>query len=540
MLKQVLIAFLPLAALVALPLALRPRGVVANFAPGPAERLVIVTPHNETIRYEFERAFVAHCRDVLGRRVAIEWRLPGGTADIVRYVDDQFAANFRRYWEAAPERGTWTREVAAGFTDARWDGAGVDSGPGRVARRLFLESAVGIGCDLLFGGGQYDISRLAQKGYAVDAGVRQRHPEWLDPEILPPRCGGEIFYDPDGRYYGVCLSSFGICVNPELSERLGVAMPAAWADLGRPELRDWVVVADPTKSGSINKCFELLVQQQMVEAIGRHGGRTPAALDEGWQEGLCLLRRIGANARTITDSASKVPRDVARGEAAAGMCIDFYGRAEAEWAERQSGNTRRLRFVAPRGGTVLTADPIMIFRGAPNRELAEAFVDFVLSESGQRLWNFRPGTPGGPERHALRRLPVRRDMYGPAERRQMSDPDAEPYAQEAGFSYDPSLTARYFSLVRVLFRCMVIEPWPELREAWSAITAAGGPEACPAAMAALARLPFTYGEAGTAVTALDPHAPGNSQLLGLRRQREWTEFFREQYRQARQLAQEGR
>ena len=57
----------------------------------------------------------------------------------------------------------------------------------------------------------------------------------------------------------------------------------------------------------------------------------PALLDAGWAQGMGLIKRIAGNARLVTDSASKVPRDVGRGDAIAGMCIDFYGRSEAEW-----------------------------------------------------------------------------------------------------------------------------------------------------------------------------------------------------------------
>ena len=39
---------------------------------------------------------------------------------------------------------------------------------------------------------------------------------------------------------------------------------------------------------------------------------------------------LAANARYFTDSSQKPPIDVAQGDCAAGICIDFYGRAQAE------------------------------------------------------------------------------------------------------------------------------------------------------------------------------------------------------------------
>ena len=72
-------ALAALAVLVATPwlLARPPEG-----APPGAATLVVMTPHNEYVRLEFERAFAAWARRELGLEVAIDWR-SGGTSDLV-------------------------------------------------------------------------------------------------------------------------------------------------------------------------------------------------------------------------------------------------------------------------------------------------------------------------------------------------------------------------------------------------------------------------------------------------------------------------
>lgn len=135
------------------------------------------------------------------------------------------------------------------------------------------------------------------------------------------------------------------------------------------------------------------------------------AVEEGWIEGWRLLQLTGANARYFTDTSQKPPIDVATGNCAVGMCIDSTGRQQEE-AVRRRDRSERLGYLSPVGGTVSSVDPIALLRGAPNRPAAEAFIDFALSMEGQKLWNFKPGTEGGPERFALRRLPVRKDFYG--------------------------------------------------------------------------------------------------------------------------------
>ena len=102
------------------------------------------------------------------------------------------------------------------------------------ARKKFLDSDTGIGIDLFFGGGQYDHQRQAAKGYSVDAGIQQKHPEWFDDKVIPYRFSGEIFYDKQGRYYGVCLAAFGICWN---NQRLAEMTEASFLETIEASIR---------------------------------------------------------------------------------------------------------------------------------------------------------------------------------------------------------------------------------------------------------------------------------------------------------------
>lgn len=520
------------------PLCLRDRGVGDQ---PDAEQLVIVSPHNEAIRFEFEQAFTAYAREHLGRRVDIDWRTPGGTSEIVRYVKSEYAAAFRQWWSG---HGEWTPAVRNGFLNRKLREPEADPEAWR-ARHAFLASDVGIGIDLFFGGGQYDFGRMAAEGMLVPCGFRGRHAELFEAPVpvLRQQIGGEIWHDVEDRYYGACLSAFGICFNLDRWQELGLGAgpqdwPESWDDLADPRLLGQVGVADPSKSGSITKCFEMLIQQKMAEVVDAEGGgdaaRTAgernAALGQGWEEAMLLIRRIGGNARYFTFSASRVPVDVDQGTVAAGMCIDFYGRAQAEWSKRGTGRDF-MRYVTPVGGSSVSADPIGLLRGAPHRELAEAFIDFVLAREGQKLWNYRAGESGGPTRYSLRRLPIRSDMYEEHDVEAMSDPGEKPLELATRFTYHPDWTGHLFGLIRVLLRVMIIDCHDELRSAWSAVCEAGGPEAVPQAMAQLRRLPFSYDGAGQIAREL-----GDKQER-VRHTRQWAAFFRRCYRDAEQLAQ---
>jgi hypothetical protein len=197
-----------------------------------------------------------------------------------------------------------------------------------------------------------------------------------------------------------------------------------------------------------------------------------------------LLQLVGANARYFTDTSQKPPIDVASGDCAAGMCIDFYG-TEQEEAVRRRGGGDRIGYVSPAGGASYSVDPIALLRGAKHRAVAERFIEFVLSLDGQKIWNFRVGTPGGPATFALRRMPVRRDFYAHAEWRQFrSDPDIDPYGDSGGLVYVRQWTGPLYLELAFIIRVMTEDTHPELVSAWRAIIAA--PE--PARSRALAAL----------------------------------------------------
>lgn len=459
----------------ALPFVLRPAKVVE----GPADAaLVIITPHNEALRSEFGRAFQRHYLAKTGRRVAVDWRVIGGTSEITRYLESEYTASFRNHWAGQLGR-RWNLDVQAAHAAAKFP---ADASPeAREARAAFLASNVGCGIDLFFGGGPYDFDKQAQAGRLVPSGVDVRHPEWFTDEILPVAHNGEPFRDPQGRWVGTVLSSYGILSNRLVLERLGVPVPHTWMDLADPRLVGEVALADPTKSSSIAKAFENLIQQQMKLALARSASsgrplkeREAEAVREGWASGLQLLQRMGGNARYFSDSSQKPPIDVAQGNAAVGVCIDFYGRQQAESVARR-GEGDRLEFNTPRGGSVSSVDPVGLLRGAPHRDVAEAFIDFVLSPEGQRIWNFKPGTMGGPDHYALRRLPVRKDYYTSEPREPRSDPLEEPFGGEDPLVYRPEWTGGLFREMAFILRVMCLDPHPELQRAWREIVAAGMP-----------------------------------------------------------------
>ena len=476
-----------LALIVALPLALR-RESAATSAQLADDRLIILTPHNETIRREYGEAFAAHWKRTTGRTLYIDWRTPGGTSEIRMVLDAGF--------KAAAESGR-----------------------------------AGIGVDVFFGGGEPDFSSQAKLGRLVPLRVFQSHPGWFaDGGPIPATFTGERYYPPDRVWVGTCLSQFGICYNPDVLQRLKLPSPTAWRDLADPGYAGTLALADPTKSGSVARAFELLVQGEILRQLERQPGQTrEAAIAAGWANGLQLIQRLAANARYFTDSASKIPQDVGQGNAAAGMCIDFYGRSYAAELTSRSGRPRVV-WLAPRLGTTLSVDPVAVLQGAPHPDVAQEFVEFCLSAEGQFLWFARPGTPGGPKERALYRTPIRRDLFTPERLADSTMPDSHPYDDPGNFNYQKELTGASFNTLRQIVKVMCIDSHEEMKSAWLALRDAGLPADALAVFSDVSVMPYSLGGHG------DPGFNDRDPLQAAAHAARLGEWFRANYRRAETMA----
>lgn len=537
MLRNALI-LLSLALIVGLPFALRPKN---NLLGQADETLVIITPHNEATRYEFTRGFREWHLARTGRTVRIDWRVPGGTSEIARYLASEYEAPFEHYWKRSVHQ-RWDAVARRSFADAKIP-LGADPSrdtPAQAARRAFLESGVGIGIDLFFGGGSFDFVQQGAAGRLVDARFISAHPEIFGdgPGLIPQTLGGETFWDQGGTWMGAVVSAFGICYNDHGVARSGAAAPPRnWADLASPPYFGETALADPNKSGSVAKAFEMIVQQAIGEQMKRPGnGAPPAArIAEGWAEAMRRIQRLGANARYFADDATKIPIDVGDGDAAVGMAIDFYGRFQAEnTRDPRTGGERMHYFNAP-GGTSIGVDSIGLLRGAPHRELAVEFITYVMSVEGQKLWNFKVGEPGGPAKYALRRLPIRPQLYAAEYAASRADPTVYPYEDAKKFDYHPEWTAALFNPLRFIVRVMAVDAHGEARDAMEALIKAGFPPRATAAFEEVSAVGFAAAGGRIKETLRSP-----DPLAEVRLAKEMSEGFRAQYRRAEALAREGK
>jgi len=139
-------------------------------------------------------------------------------------------------------------------------------------------------------------------------------------------------------------------------------------------------------------------------------------------------------------------------------CIDFYGIIRAVEAPEE------LVYLSPPGQTVFTPDPIAILKNPPHRQLAQRFVQFVLSRRGQAIWALRVGAPDGPVRNPLGRLPIRRDVYE-AYAQDLLPSTVNPYHLGQAMEMTGHRTAVSFSTLRLLVGAAAVDNLEGLRRA---------------------------------------------------------------------------
>jgi hypothetical protein len=235
---------------------------------------------------------------------------------------------------------------------------------------------------------------------------------------------------------------------------------------------------------------------------------------------------MAANARYFTDSASRPCADVGDGESAAGIAIDFYARVY----EGEIGS-HRLRFIAPRGATAITPDPVGVLYGTreDHAVTANRFVQFLLSREGQRLWNLDAGqSPYLPR--SLRRLPVRRDVY--ADRSGFADTD-NPFELAAGFNMRQRWMRQLGRLLPI-WAAAWLDAKSSLDEAYRAVLAVAEPARRERLIFELSDIPIEYDDLAQPGAGAGPGV--DTRLAAARERSRWGERFRSHYGSVRARA----
>ncbi|WEX76206.1 ABC transporter substrate-binding protein [Sinorhizobium numidicum] len=190
-------------------------------------------------------------------------------------------------------------------------------------------------------------------------------------------------HDADGAYYSTKMITTGIIYNTSAPMKA-----TGWQDLAKPQAKGLVTMPSPLTSGAA------LIHAQTLAGIS----------GLGWD----FYKALAENGATAAGGNGGVLKAVATGEKAYGMVVDFM-------AIREKARGAPVEFVFPAEGVSAVTEPVGILKTAKNAEAAKQFVDFLLSEEGQKLavkMGYIPAREGValpegyPARETIKVLPV--------------------------------------------------------------------------------------------------------------------------------------
>ena len=240
--------------------------------------------------------------------------------------------------------------------------------------------------------------------------------------------------DKDGYWVGTALEPYGLVYHPKRIQRLGIPEPKEWEDLLQPKLKGEVAQCAPTRSSSSNATYEV-----MLSMFGE---------EKGWD----WLRRLAANTGHFTARSRDVPTVVAKGEFAAGFAVPSYMAFE----EKLAGFD--IKFVAPKNSFV-TPEPMAILAGARHPKAARAFIEFLLTERGQKVFMERglfpitprykvQGAPGSTAELAVEFTGGVRSYFD----------------QDVSNVYDEGVATKRSDALKTKFRSDIEAKWDELKK----------------------------------------------------------------------------
>jgi iron(III) transport system substrate-binding protein len=212
--------------------------------------------------------------------------------------------------------------------------------------------------DVFWGGEGTLFDALAAEGLLEQVQLPQQIWDEIPATIGKPV--GLPLKDPKKFWVGTTLEPYGIIYQPKLLNRLGVEIKD-WEDLLNPKLKGQIAQCTPDRSSSSHATYEVILFMY------------------GWDKGWEWIRKLAANTGIFTARSRDVPNVVAKGEFAVGFAVPSY----MAFAEVLGGYD--VKYVYPKNAYV-TPEPMAVLKGAPHPKAGHAFIEFLLTEEGQKLF----------------------------------------------------------------------------------------------------------------------------------------------------------
>jgi len=183
----------------------------------------------------------------------------------------------------------------------------------------------------------------------------------------------EAFKDPDGYWVGFYFGAIGFASNSEQLEELGVDPPTSWYDLLKPEFKGRISLAYPYTSGTA-----YTVLAALVAIMGE---------DEAFEYWKQLHQQI----HHYNKSGSACVTQVGLGEVTVGIAFAH------DIVKKGISKGYPVVLTFPKEPTGYEIGAMSLIKGGPEPELAQKFIDWMLSVDAQNLMEQWYRIPLNPE-----------------------------------------------------------------------------------------------------------------------------------------------
>jgi iron(III) transport system substrate-binding protein len=197
---------------------------------------------------------------------------------------------------------------------------------------------------------QADLIWVADPAYFLDLKEQGLLLKYTSPKasVIP-----SIYKDPDGYFTAGRILNMGIAYNTKLVK--ASESPRDWKDLLDSKWKGQIAIPDPNYSGSTLDTVEALSSKY------------------GW----IFFKKLRENGLLVIKTSSRTVSKVSTGDVKVAIALDFITR-------NLTARGKALGFNYPKSGAVSIASPVAIIKTTRHPAAAKRFIDFILSNEGQR------------------------------------------------------------------------------------------------------------------------------------------------------------
>lgn len=175
----------------------------------------------------------------------------------------------------------------------------------------------------------------------------------------------DVFKDPDGKWFAVHTLNIAFLVNKKLVKNV----PTSWADLLKPEYKNSVVYLDPRSTG--------VGQVSIFAAAYGNGGNV-----DNVKPGIDYFARLHKAGNVLRIEGTTPYAKFLKGEIPIWIGYENDG-LKAKYVDGMGDN---VAVVIPKDGSVSAPYGMSLVKNAPNEKAAQLWLNFVMSEAGQKLF----------------------------------------------------------------------------------------------------------------------------------------------------------